>query len=380
MMVLTALAVARLAWSYRAALLPFQRRDAWRVVRFATVSAVVATALLSPVLYAVGERIADGRWDSEPIFWRSSPRGIDLLALVLPNPNHPLAPEALRQWLTSPRPDSYYENVASLTVVALVTLFVAWRSGWRIPRLWGGLAVVFGALSLGPFVNVAGWNTQTPGPWAFLRYIPIIGLARTPSRFSIVLMLAVAVLFACALSWLAQRWPARRRVMLVAVGALLVFELLPAPRPLYSATVPEFYHGHVAPAPADVRVLELPFGVRDGTSSAGNFTARSQFFQTAHGKRLIGGYLSRVSQRRVSEMRSDGMLDALIWLSEGRTLDSSRKQALIDMGPGFMRRTNIGFVVIDRGRAFEPLRDFAVRAFRLQLVETEGLFELYRPS
>ena len=41
-------------------------------------------------------------------------------------------------------------------------------------------------------------------------------------------------------------------------------------------------------------VLELPFGVRDGTSSHGNFTARSQFFQTYHHKPLIGGYLSRV--------------------------------------------------------------------------------------
>ena len=60
------------------------------------------------------------------------------------------------------------------------------------PRLWGGLALIFGALALGPFVHVAGINTHVPGPWAFLRYVPVIGLARTPSRFSIVLMLAVA--------------------------------------------------------------------------------------------------------------------------------------------------------------------------------------------
>lgn len=379
MLVLTILALARVAWSYRATILPFERRDAWRVMRFGTVAAVVATALLSPVLYAVGERIANGRWDSERIFWRSSPRGIDLVALVLPNPNHPLAPEALRQWLT-PRPDAYFENVASLTFVALITMLVAWRAGWRIPRLWGGLALVFGALALGPFIHIAGWNTQAPGPWAFLRYVPVIGLARTPSRFSVVMMLAVAVVFATALCWLVQRWPARRRSILVGVGALLLFELFPAPRPLYSAAIPDFYRHVVAPAPADARVLELPFGVRDGTKSAGNFSARTQFFQTAHGKRLIGGYLSRVSLRRVSEIRSDGMLDALIWLSEGRTLDPSRQRALIEAGPEFARRATVGFVVIDRERTPEALRDFAVRAFRLQLVEVDGIFELYRPS
>ena len=379
MLVLTVLAVARIGWSYRASLVPFERQDAWRVLRFASVAAIVAAALLSPVLYAVGERLSDGRWDFERIFWRSSPRGVDLIAFVLPNPNHPLAPEALRQWLT-PRPDAYFENVASLTCVALLTMLVAWRAGWRVPRLWGGLAIVFGALALGPFVHVAGFNTQAPGLWAFLRYVPVIGLARTPSRFSVVLMLAVAVLFACALCWLVHRWPARRRAILAGVGAVLLFELLPAPRPLYSAAIPDFYREVVANGPADVRVLELPFGVRDGTTSAGNFTARSQFFQTAHGKRLIGGYLSRVSRRQVSEIRRDGMLDALIWLSEGRTLDPSRQQALIEAGPAFARRAIVGFVVIDRARVPEPLRDFAIRAFRLQLIEADGVFELYRPS
>ena len=60
---------------------------------------------------------------------------------------------------------------------------------------WGAFALVFGALALGPFVHVAGINTHIPGPWSLLRYVPVIGLARTPSRFSIVAMLMVAILF-----------------------------------------------------------------------------------------------------------------------------------------------------------------------------------------
>jgi hypothetical protein len=378
MLAFTALAIARVAWSYRAVLIPVAREDAWRVVRVAAVAGVFCAVLLSPVLYAVGERVAEGRWDAQRIFWRSSPSGVDLLAFVLPNPNHPLTPAAVRAWLT-PRPDAYYENVASLTFIALITIAAAWGAGWRLPRLWAWFAVVFGALALGPFVHVAGFNTQLPGPWAFLRYAPVIGLARTPGRFTVMLMLAVAVLFGCALYWIGQRWPARRRALVAAIGALLVFELLPAPRPLYSAAIPAVYR-HVAAAPADVRVLELPFGVRDGTTSAGNFTARSQYFQTAHGKRLIGGYLSRVSSRRVSEIRSDGMLDALIWLSEGNVLDNSRARTLIEDGPLFVELANVGFIVIDSARTPPALRDFALRAFRLQLIEVDGAFELYRPT
>ena len=63
-----------------------------QVVRLGSASAIVAAAMLSPVLYAVGVRIAEGRWDSETIYWRTSPQGVDLAAFVLPNPNHWLAP------------------------------------------------------------------------------------------------------------------------------------------------------------------------------------------------------------------------------------------------------------------------------------------------
>jgi hypothetical protein len=290
-----------------------------------------------------------------------------------------LAPNAIRQWLTGPSADRYFENVASLTWVAPLVMFIAWRNGWRISRFWAGLGLVFGALAVGPFVYAFGMNTHVPGPWAFLRYVPIIGLARTPGRFSIVVMLVVAILFAAALSWLVRRWPERRRSLILASGALLIFELLPAPRPLYSAAIPRIYQ-YIAEAPGDVRVLELPSGVRDGTTSVGNFSARTQFFQTVHGKRLIGGYLSRVSRRRVEDVRSDPMVDALIWLSEGRSIDASRQQSLIEAGPSFIQRANVGFVVIDSARAPDALREFAIRAFALQFVDRDDVFELYAPS
>jgi hypothetical protein len=118
------------------------------------------------------------------------------------------------------------------------------------------------------------------------------------------------VLLATALDWIGRRHP-RRRPLVLAAAALVIVELLPAPASLYAAAVPRFYD-HVEAAPADTRVLELPTGVRDGTSSVGDFTARTQFYQTSHNKLLIGGYLSRVSKARISEVRSNRIVDALI--------------------------------------------------------------------
>jgi hypothetical protein len=377
MLLLTLLALLRVAWSYRRTALSIDRTGLVRFARAASVAVPVSALMLSPVLYAVGVRIRDTGFESSQIHWRSSPAGVDLVSFLLPNPNHPLAPEAIRAWLT-PRPDRYLENVASIPLVALIVIAVGIGVRWRPSRIWIAITATFGFLALGPFVHVAGFNTHIPGPWAFARYLPLIGLARTPARLAIVVTLGVSVLFATALTHLGQHWPQRRRMLLACVAMAMLFELLPAPRPLYSASIPAFY-ARISDDPRDVTLLELPVGVRDGTSSVGNFTARSQFFQTAHGKPLVGGYLSRVSKRRIAEVRQNALLDALITLSEGGTLDRAREAALVQNGPDFIRRGRIGYIVIDNDRTPAPLRDFAVRAFRLQHAATEDSYDLFVP-
>ena len=378
MLLLTLLVLIRFAWPYRRAALSIDRTQIVRFARAASVAGPVSALMLSPVLYAVSVRIRDAGLESSQIRWRSSPPGVDLVSFFLPNPNHPLAPEAIRAWLT-PRPDQYLENVASVPLVALVVIAVARAAGWRPSRIWVAITVTFGLLALGPFVHVAGFNTHIPGPWALVRYFPLIRLARTPGRLSIVVALGVSVLFASAAHHLCHRWPQRRRLLFSCIAMALMFELLPAPRPLYSASVPAFY-ARIAQDPADVTLLELPVGVRDGTSSVGNFTARSQFFQTVHGKPLIGGYLSRVSRKRIAEVRQDAFIDALITLSEGGTLDPEREAALVERGPEFIRRARIGYIVIDDEATSPRLRNFAIRALRLRQVAAEHSFDLFVPA
>jgi hypothetical protein len=377
-LIMSGLAFLRLGWHLRASPRPGAEVDAKRLVFLTVAAGVVAAVILSPVLYAVGERLTAGELKSPGVLWRSSPGGVDLFALVLPNPNHPLTPQVIADWLATFQ-GGYLEAVVSIPFVALITMVVTWRRGWRASRWWTALAIAFGALALGPFVHVGGLNTYVPGPWALLRFVPVLGLTRMPSRFSVVLMLAVAVLFAAALEWLGRTYPHRRRLILVTVGILLLAELLPAPLTLHSAAVPRFYE-RVAAAPGDVRVLELPTGIRDGTSSIGNFIARSQYFQTMHEKPLIGGYLSRVGGRSIADVRRIDMLDALIVLSEGGTLSPEREAALISGGPAFIREANLGFVIVDRLRSPTALIDFAKRALHLSYVDRDGVFELYQPA
>jgi hypothetical protein len=377
-LVLTVLTLVRLGWHSRASVVSITRADLWRAARLVGTTGVVATLLLSPVLYAATLRLVSSTFEAPRIFWRSSPPGLDVLAFLLPNPNHPIVPSAITEWLAR-QPNGYTENVASIPFVAIAVLLLAWRRDWRPSRWWFALTALFGLLALGPFVHVAGVNTYVPGPWALLRYVPIVGLTRSPTRFSVVMMLGCAVLFATALVWLGQTYPRRRRALLGAVAVVLLVELLPAPQTLYSASIPAIYR-HVAAAPADTRLLELPFGVRDGTSSVGDFTARSQFYQTAHGKSLIGGYLSRLAWGRLPELRRHEVLQPLILLSEGLPVPAPLQSRGIGIGPRFVRDQSIAYVVIDRERASEALTRFARRAFRLEHVESAGHLELYRPA
>ena len=343
------------------------------------IAALACAGPMAPVLYGLTDRIAEGRFVSPEIFWRSSPRGVDLLSFFTPNPLHPIA-----RWFTDDplaRPTWFVEYTASLSLVAVAIIaFAVWRAGYRPGKGWVIITIGFALLTLGPFIYIAGINTYIPGPWALLRYLPGFGLARMPTRFAIVAVLGVALLMAGALATIGERWPRRRRLIGAIVACLLIFELWPAPRRLYSAEVSSVYD-RIAADPRPVRVLVLPFGVRDGTWETGNFRPRTQYNQTRHGKPLIGGYLSRISKRRVERMRKDyPTLDALIQLSENKPLDPSVKTILDQRGDVLVKQGDIGYVVIDE-RFISPDRHaMVIETFKLRELARDGHLTLYEPA
>ncbi len=374
-LLLTVLVLARIALVLRPRLLPAGLPRP-RALGLAAAAGLAGVLVLSPTLYGAAQLFADGSWVSPPVYWRSSPRGVDLLALFAPNPSHPLV-----RWLAGSQqeiaPTVFVEFTAALGLVVLAVIGVAaWRAGLRA-RGWFWALGIFATLSLGPFVHVAGVNTFVPGPWALLRYVPVVNLTRMPGRFAIVAALCASVLFAMALKAIGERWPHRRRQVLVVVGLLLAFELLPSPRPLYSAHIPSLYDT-IAADPRPVRVLELPFGIRDGVSSEGNFSARYQFNQTRHQKKLIGGYLSRVSSRQFREIRRVPTLASLLALSAGQPLAAVDLDVLMGEAPAFAERTRLAWVVVHRDVSPPGLEAVAIRAFDLERVAEDGEIVLYR--
>ena len=68
--------------------------------------------------------MADGSWVVPPTLWRSSPRGIDVLTLLGPNPAHPLWRALAGDWQHA-APTSFVEYSAGVGLVALAVVAVA---------------------------------------------------------------------------------------------------------------------------------------------------------------------------------------------------------------------------------------------------------------
>jgi hypothetical protein len=350
-----------------------------RAMGLALMIGAVAAGLIAPVLAALARRAMTGGLVGVPVPWRSSAPGVDLLSFLLPNPNHPWAPAAVIRWLAH-EPNGYVENVASLSWVALIVIALAWwRTRVRPDGRWVLIAAGAASLAVGPFLRIAGVDTLLPTPWTFIRYVPLLDEARMPGRIAIVVAMAVAVLFAGALAALTRRAPSQRRAILAIVGVALVCELWPAPRPLFSATIPAVYE-IIRRDPRPVSVLELPFGIKDGLIDNGSFGPGAQFRQIAHGKRLIGGYLSRVSDRTRERYQTQPVTAALIALSEGRTLSPAERADAIAAVPDFEQAVELGYVVINEKRISPALRAFALEAFALRERGRGDRFAVFEPG
>ncbi len=365
-------------------------RPAWRLddpdnelptlLRRGALSVLVCLTLILPLLVGVMLQYLRTQLPETATFWRSSPRGVDLLAYFVPNPMHPWFGGWTHGWLLPPNEDAFPELVASFSLCAWVAIAVAaWRGS--LPRRWVAFTALFMLLSLGPFIHLGGINTQVAGPWALLRYVPVIGMARSPSRFGLVAILGLSLLFAFALEAGLAAGGRKRWLGAMALVAAVAFEVLPAPRTLYSAAVPDVYRIIAASREDSGRILELPTGIRDGTSSLGDFNASAQFFQTRHGRPLLGGYLSRVSEWRKRESRRAPVLRALFHLSARRGplppewLEEARRSR-----DPFLRRSCVAYVILDKQRSSSELREFAVDALNLLRVHEDDAYELLVPQ
>lgn len=250
--------------------------------------------------------------------------GADALAFVVPPPGSLLYGDIGAPLYEVFSGGNHIEGTVFVGFVALALVAFAAirlrRDEAVRPWLWIGLA--FFALSLGPLLHIGGdfvfgggpLRVAVPLPYIGLRFVPLVKGARVPARFDIMVALCIAVLIAFALWRLRARWQhADRWTALVAV--MLCLEYLRLPYPIAPVSVPSVYE-EVARDPRDVAVLDVPLGWRTGWGDTGRTFDGQQLYQIVHGKRLVGGFASRVPEEELQRMLSMPGVGQLLALQE----------------------------------------------------------------
>jgi hypothetical protein len=210
---------------------------------------------------------------------------VDLLHLALP------------PWVEAVRWPGYLGLVA----VALAAAG-AWRGG-RWARFWLGSGVLFLLVAVGPHPTVAG--RVVPGitlPWSNW----VIPLLRHPFRFLLPVMFGLAG--AAGYGWRVVAETFRRPRVRALAGLLVCLALLLDyvrwPFPTTDPVVSPFYH-QLAQESGDFAIAPLPTGRQRAKYY--------MYYQTIHGKRMLGGHISRTPPEATRFMEEQALIAALRW-------------------------------------------------------------------
>ncbi|MCX7669329.1 MAG: hypothetical protein N2439_04575, partial [Anaerolineae bacterium] len=172
----------------------------------------------------------------------------DLAGYLLPTQLHPVFGDFTRRLAhdSAPQPDGTHfpVNKGQHIFVGYTALLLAgiglWRSRYRTAgAFFACAALLFFVLTLGPRLRVAGHDLGIPLPFDLVARLPFYKGNRYPSRYSVMLLIALAPLVAAG-AWHVAGRLRRSSAMRVLAGLalLLLFEHLALPLPLSDLRVP----------------------------------------------------------------------------------------------------------------------------------------------
>jgi hypothetical protein len=284
----------------------FDWRAVLRRAALARLALIAATAaiLFAPLLVPMLDEIFNSGY-ALPGWGHSERLLVDLLGFLTPTSLHPLNRNWVQELDLVRQGTSRFVDVNTvfLGYATLALALIAAVRYWRTLRVWATSALAFAILSLGPLLHIGGQSLfdadglqiTFPMPFLLLHYIPLLKENRVPNRFSVLVMLSLAVLVGFAIAWIANKLE-RKRTLLFTVYcsllAVLLFEHAAIPLPLTDARVPAVY-AQIAREPGNFAVLTLPLGWRNSFGQQGAEDTRVQYYQSAHGKFIFPANIQR---------------------------------------------------------------------------------------
>lgn len=245
------------------------------------------------------------------------------------------------------------------------------------PRsLWVALALVFFALSLGPFWHPFP-SLALPMPYYAFHFVPVLDGIRVPGRFSVMGLLALTVLAAVVLARLTQRHPRWAAALPAVALALVVVDFYPRHVPTLAVDVPPAYEA-IRDDPGRGAVLEVPLQWRTGFAAYGDAGADHTvflYYATRHGKPLVSGMAARYPHRHIERLLDIPVYGQVLSLQE---TDPDRPQGMpASFTAADLADLDIGFVVFHRDQPRPRARDY-VAQLGLEPLADDGLVEVWK--
>jgi hypothetical protein len=268
----------------------WRRRIVWSPLVTAGMIGILIVIPLSPLLITIVSETLTADYMLPPP-GSDVELSADLLAFITPNEFHPLWGETVRAW-SARFSASPAEHIVFAGYSVLLLSAIAITNCWRQVRFWTISALVFFLLSLGPVLHIGGKTallgfSAIPMPYGLLnRVVPLLFLARSISRFDVLVMLCLGVLGAYGLNELLHLMKESQLGQEMRVGAaiatvgLVCFEFWPAPYPISTPEIRPF-HYQLSQDKDNYAVLDLPM---DWDRPA------NMLYQTVHHKPLISAY------------------------------------------------------------------------------------------
>ncbi len=319
----------------------------------------VAAILWAPVLVPLVREQLTGNYVLKG--WGDSLKlSVDLLGFITPTALHPLWGTDWTQALRAVEEGTARFADVNTVFLGYATLALAAVGVWAArgrARPWVWTAVIFALFALGPVLQINGrWQfdmdgipVSVPMPFALLHYLPFVKGNRAPNRNGVMVMLALAVLAGYGVAWLsahARRFrPRGAHVVATLAAALILFEHAALPLPLSDARVPSVYD-RIAAEPGEFAVLQVPLGWRNSFGVFGVERTQLQYYQTKHGKPMVGGNISRAPDFKMDYFRRIPLFQALAEVEFGAEPDPDLVARARAQAPELMRLYNVRYVLL----------------------------------
>lgn len=364
-------------------------------IGYLLLTAIVALLVWGPVLLPILTQFLTNDFSLQG-WGEAIPLSTDLLGWFTPTALHPhwgtdLIPELRRiqERALSEAVGGFQDlNTVFLGWVSLALAFLGWLRYRRQVRVWLWTSLIFGIFTLGPFLQINGRyrfdldgvEATFPLPFVILHYLPIIKANRAPNRNSVLLMLGLAILAGYGIKWLMElsttRWPPRHHspqghgralsihgpaaapftshkspftvrysLLPLLLTTAILYEHLAVPAPLSDARIPAVYTP-IAADPHPVSVLQIPLGWRNSFGTFGAERTQLQYFQTAHGKPMLGGNVSRAPDFKMDYFKRIALFQAIRTVEFGGELDDALIAAAQAEAADLMYLYNTAYVLL----------------------------------